>query len=247
LRTAAWRISLFGDEIEAIAEFDPLTGQKTGDLKSVKIYANSHYVTPRPTLKPGDQAIREELKHRLAELEAAGRCWKRSGWSSAPGSTWKCSRPPALPGHRELFALSHRPRARRAAADAVRIHPRQRLVFIDESHVSDPADRRHVSRRLPPQGDAGRIRLPAALLHRQPAAALRGMGRDAARRPSPSRPRPAWEMEQAGGVFAEQVIRPTGLIDPPVEVRPARAQVDDVLGEIRATAEGRLPHARARC
>src|SRR5882724_7740271 len=73
LEDAAWRISMFGDEIDAITEFDPLTGQKTGDLKSVKIYANSHYVTPRPTLNQAIKSIKEELKHRLQELEKAGR------------------------------------------------------------------------------------------------------------------------------------------------------------------------------
>ncbi|MEM0900876.1 MAG: DEAD/DEAH box helicase family protein, partial [Pseudomonadota bacterium] len=73
LEDAAWRLSLFGDEIESITEFDPLTGKKTGDLKSVKIYANSHYVTPRPTLNQAVKSIKNELKHRLAELEKAGR------------------------------------------------------------------------------------------------------------------------------------------------------------------------------
>ncbi|TIT71885.1 MAG: excinuclease ABC subunit B, partial [Mesorhizobium sp.] len=73
LEDRAWRISMFGDEIEAITEFDPLTGQKTGELKSVKIYANSHYVTPRPTLNQAIKSIKEELQHRLQELEKAGR------------------------------------------------------------------------------------------------------------------------------------------------------------------------------
>ena len=73
LEDRAWRISLFGDEIETITEFDPLTGQKTGDLKSVKIYANSHYVTPRPTLNQAIKSINDELKHRLVELNNAGR------------------------------------------------------------------------------------------------------------------------------------------------------------------------------
>ena len=122
--------------------------------------------------------------------------------------------------------------------------PDNALVFVDESHVTIAADRRHVSRRLPPQGDARRIRLPPALLHGQPAAALRGVGRDAAADRRTSRRRPArWEMERTGGVFAEQVIRPTGLIDPPVEVRPAKTQVDDLLGEVK---RGRASAATAR-
>jgi excinuclease ABC subunit B len=97
LEDAAWRITLFGDEIESISEFDPLTGQKTGDLKSVKIYANSHYVTPRPTLNQATKHIREELKHRLAELEASG---------PAPGSAAARAahalRPRDARGHRRL-------------------------------------------------------------------------------------------------------------------------------------------------
>ena len=93
--------------------------------------------------------------------------------------------------HRELFALSHRPQARRAAADAVRIRARQRAGVRRREPRHRAADRRHVSRRLPPQGDARRIRLPPAVLHGQPAAALRGMGRDAAADRRPSRRRPA--------------------------------------------------------
>ena len=117
--------------------------------------------------------------------------------------------------------------------------PDNALVFVDESHVTIAADRRHVPRRLPPQGDARRIRLPPALLHGQPPAPLRGVGRDAAADRSTSRRRPArWEMERTGGVFAEQVIRPTGLIDPPVEIRPAKTQVDDLLGEVKASRRG---------
>jgi transcription-repair coupling factor (superfamily II helicase) len=185
--------TLFGDEIEAIAEFDPLTGQKTGDLKSVKIYANSHYVTPRPTLNQAVKSIKEELKHRLAELKLragklleAQRLEQRTRFDlemleatgSAQGienySRYLTGRGPGEPPP-TLFEYL----------------PDNALLFIDESHVTDPADRRHVSRRLPPQGDPGRIRLPAAVCARQPAAALRGVGRDAARRPSPSRPPPA--------------------------------------------------------
>ena len=84
----AWRVDLFGDEVEAIAEFDPLTGKKTAELRAIKIYANSHYVTPRPTLQPGDQQIkaRAEGAARLARSPTAS-CWRRSGWSSAPPST----------------------------------------------------------------------------------------------------------------------------------------------------------------
>jgi excinuclease ABC subunit B len=138
LEDRAWRITLFGDEIEEIAEFDPLTGQKTGDLKSVKIYANSHYVTPRPTLNQATKRSSEELKHRLAELEAAGRCWKRSGWSSARGSTWKCSRPPALPGIENYSRYLTGRAPGEPPPTLFEYMPDNALVFIDESHVTIP-------------------------------------------------------------------------------------------------------------
>ena len=180
LEDSAWRITMFGDEIETITEFDPLTGQKTGDLKSVKIYANSHYVTPRPTLNQAIKSIKEEL------VRPAGRAGEgRPAAGGAAAGAAHALRPGDARGHRlvrrhrELFALSDRPPARRAAADAVRIHPRQCADLHRRKPCHGAADRRHVPRRLPPQGDACRIRLPAAVMHGQPAAALRGMGRHA--------------------------------------------------------------------
>ena len=89
LEDRAWRISLFGDEFEAIHEIDPLTGEKTAALQSVKIYANSHYVTPRPTLLQAIKQIKHDLKIRLDELDAEGNCWRRSGLNSAPTTTSK--------------------------------------------------------------------------------------------------------------------------------------------------------------
>ena len=110
----AWRIGFFGDEIETIAEFDPLTGQKTQDLEFVKIYANSHYVTPRPTLLQSTKAIKQELKERLDQLHKQGGCSRRKGSSSARCSTWKCWRRPApAPASRTIRAIS--PAAARAS------------------------------------------------------------------------------------------------------------------------------------
>ena len=177
----AWRISLFGDEVESITEFDPLTGQKTDDLKLVKIYANSHYVTPKPTLQQAIKAIKAELKapprralrRRQAARSAAARAAHRVRHGDDGGDR-------LLRRHRELFALSDRPQARRAAADAVRVPARQRARLRRREPRDDPADRRHVPRRLPAQGDARGVRLPPALLHGQSAAAVRGVGRDAA-------------------------------------------------------------------
>jgi excinuclease ABC subunit B len=236
LEDSAWRISMFGDEIEAITEFDPLTGQKTGDLKSVKIYANSHYVTPRPTLNQAIKSIREELQFRLAELEKAGRLLEAQrleqrtrfdlemleATGSCAGienySRYLTGRKPGDPPP-TLFEYV----------------PDNALIFIDESHVTIPqigGMYRGDFRRKATLAEYG-FRLPSCMDNRP----LRFEEWDAMRPLSiaVSATPGGWEMEEAGGVFAEQVIRPTGLIDPPVEVRPAKTQVDDVVGEIRET------------
>ena len=180
LEDRAWRISMFGDEIEAITEFDPLTGQKTGDLKSGQDLRQLALCDAAPDAQPGDQVDqgRAEAPPRRA---GKGRPPARGAAAGAahPLRPRDAGGDRLLRRHRELFALPHRPPARRAAADAVRIHPRQRAGLRRREPRHRPADRRHVSRRLPPQGDAGRIRLPPAVLHGQPAAALRGMGRHA--------------------------------------------------------------------
>ncbi|MFA6155937.1 excinuclease ABC subunit UvrB [Mesorhizobium sp.] len=238
LEDRAWRISMFGDEIEAITEFDPLTGQKTGELKSVKIYANSHYVTPRPTLNQAIKSIKEELKQRLVELERAGRLLEAQrleqrcrfdlemleATGSCAGienySRYLTGRQPGDPPP-TLFEYI----------------PDNALVFIDESHVTVPqigGMYRGDFRRKATLAEYG-FRLPSCMDNRP----LRFEEWDAMRPLSVavSATPGGWEMEQAGGVFAEQVIRPTGLIDPPVEVRPAKSQVDDVVGEIRETTK----------
>ena len=188
----AWRVSLFGDEIESIDEFDPLTGQKTDELEFVKIYANSHYVTPRPTLLQAIAGIKQELQWRLDQLNAAGRLLEAQrleqrtlfdlemmeATGSCAGienySRYLTGRKPGEPPP-TLFEYV----------------PGQRAGVRRREPRHHPAARRHVPRRLPPQGDAGGIRLPPALLHGQPAAALRGMGRHAAADHGASRPRPA--------------------------------------------------------
>lgn len=238
LEDRAWRISMFGDEIEQITEFDPLTGQKTGELKSVKIYANSHYVTPRPTLNQAIKSIKEELKQRLVELERAGRLLEAQrleqrtrfdlemleATGSCAGienySRYLTGRQPGDPPP-TLFEYI----------------PDNALVFIDESHVTVPqigGMYRGDFRRKATLAEYG-FRLPSCMDNRP----LRFEEWDAMRPLSiaVSATPGGWEMEQSGGVFAEQVIRPTGLIDPPVEVRPAKSQVDDVVGEIRETTK----------
>ncbi len=237
LEDAAWRISMFGDEIDSITEFDPLTGQKTGDLKSVKIYANSHYVTPRPTLNGAIKAIKEELKHRLVELEKAGRLLEAQRLEQRTRydiemleATGSCN---GIENYSRYLTGRNPGEPPPTLFEYI---PDNAIIFIDESHVTVPqigGMYRGDFRRKATLAEYG-FRLPSCMDNRP----LRFEEWDAMRPQtvSVSATPGGWEMEEAGGVFAEQVIRPTGLIDPPVEVRSARTQVDDVLGEIRDTS-----------
>lgn len=237
LEDAAWRISLFGDEIDSITEFDPLTGHKTGDLKSVKIYANSHYVTPRPTLNGAIKAIKEELKHRLAELEKAGRLLEAQRLEQR--TRYDVEMMEATGSCNGIENYSRYLTGRRPGEPPPTLFeyiPDNALIFIDESHVTIPqigGMYRGDFRRKATLAEYG-FRLPSCMDNRP----LRFEEWDAMRPQTVavSATPGNWEMEAAGGVFAEQVIRPTGLIDPPVEVRSARTQVDDVLGEIKETS-----------
>jgi len=234
----AWRVSLFGDEVEKIVEFDPLTGRDTDELKFVKIYANSHYVTPRPTLIQAMQSIKAELKWRLEQLTNAGRLLEAQrleqrtlfdlemmeATGSCAGienySRYLTGRKPGEPPP-TLFEYV----------------PDNALIFCDESHVTIPqigAMYRGDFRRKATLAEYG-FRLPSCMDNRP----LRFEEWDAMRPQTiaVSATPGGWELEQSGGVFAEQVIRPTGLIDPPVDVRPARTQVDDLVGEVRLTAQ----------
>ncbi|WP_075292648.1 excinuclease ABC subunit UvrB [Pararhizobium arenae] len=237
LEDAAWRISMFGDEIDAITEFDPLTGQKTGDLKSVKIYANSHYVTPRPTLNGAIKSIKEELKLRLAELEKGGRLLEAQRLEQR--TRYDIEMLEATGSCAGIENYSRYLTGRRPGEPPPTLFeyiPDNALLFIDESHVSVSqigGMYRGDFRRKATLAEYG-FRLPSCMDNRP----LRFEEWDAMRPDTiaVSATPAAWELEQSGGVFAEQVIRPTGLIDPPVEVRSAKTQVDDVLGEIRETA-----------
>ncbi len=237
LEDRAWRISLFGDEIETITEFDPLTGKKTGDLQSVKIYANSHYVTPRPTLNQAIKGITAELKQRLAELERAGRLLEAQRLEQRTRFDLEMLEATGSCAGIENYSRYLTGRAPGEPPPTLFEYiPDNALVFVDESHVTIPqigGMYRGDFRRKATLAEYG-FRLPSCMDNRP----LRFEEWDAMR-PSTiavSATPGNWEMEAAGGVFAEQVIRPTGLIDPPVEVRPAKSQVDDVLGEIRETA-----------
>ncbi len=234
----AWRVSLFGDEIESIHEFDPLTGQKTDELEFVKVYANSHYVTPRPTLIQAMNAIKAELNMRLAQLNDAGRLLEAQRLEQR--TRYDLEMMEATGSCAGIENYSRYLTGRRPGEPPPTLFeyvPDNALVFADESHVTIPQIGgmfRGDFRRKATLAEYG-FRLPSCMDNRP----LRFEEWDAMRPQSvavsatPSH----WEMNEANGVFVEQVIRPTGLIDPPVEIRSARTQVDDLVGEVRQVAQ----------
>lgn len=233
----AWRVSMFGDEIEELAEFDPLTGHKFANMDSVTVYANSHHVTPRPTLVQAIAGIKQELKDRLAQfreegkLLAAERIDQRTTFDLEMMETvghckgienysrWLSGRNPGDPPP-TLFEYL----------------PENALLFVDESHVAVP----QIGGMF--KGDYNRkftlaehgFRLPSCVDNRplkfEEWEAMRPQSVFVSATPG------KWEMERTGGVFAEQVIRPTGLIDPVCIIRPVETQVDDLLGEAKECA-----------
>ncbi|MGC1557828.1 MAG: DEAD/DEAH box helicase family protein, partial [Methylovirgula sp.] len=236
----AWRIRFFGDEIEAIAEFDPLTGEKTQDLEFIKVYANSHYVTPRPTLVQSIKGIKEELKQRLAELYVAGRLLEAQRLEQR--TTFDLEMMEATGSCAGIENYSRYLTGRRPGEPPPTLFeyvPDNALVFADESHVTVPQIGgmfRGDFRRKATLAEYG-FRLPSCMDNRP----LRFEEWDMMRPQSVavSATPSGWELNESGGVFVEQVIRPTGLIDPPVDIRPARTQVDDLVGELgRVAAQG---------
>jgi excinuclease ABC subunit B len=236
LEDRAWRVTMFGDEIEAITEFDPLTGQKTDELKLVKVYANSHYVTPKPTLQQAVKQIKAELKQRLEELYNAGKLLEAQRLEQR--TLFDVEMMEATGSCAGIENYSRYLTGRRPGDPPPTLFeylPDNALVFADESHVTVPQIGgmfRGDYRRKATLAEYG-FRLPSCLDNRP----LRFEEWDAMRPQSiyVSATPAGWELEQTGGVFTEQVIRPTGLTDPQVEVRPAKSQVDDVLDEIRKT------------
>ncbi|TDX64729.1 excinuclease ABC subunit B [Methylosinus sp. sav-2] len=233
-----WRVSFFGDEVESICEFDPLTGKKTQDLEFVKVYANSHYVTPRPTLLQSIKAIKDELRGRLGELNNAGRLVEAQRLEQR--TRYDLEMMEATGSCAGIENYSRYLTGRRPGEPPPTLFeylPDNSIVFADESHVSIPqigAMYKGDFRRKATLAEYG-FRLPSCMDNRP----LRFEEWDAMRPQSVavSATPGNWEMERTGGVFVEQVIRPTGLIDPPVEIRPARSQVDDLLGEVKAVSD----------
>jgi len=232
----AWRISMFGDDLEEINEIDPLTGKKTENLQSIKIYANSHYVTPKPTLNAAIKNIRKELSRRVPEFKdqnkliEAQRIDERTRFDlemieatgSCPGienySRYLSGRNPGEPPP-TLFEYL----------------PQDSLLFVDESHVTVPqlegmykGDRS----RKQTLSDYG-FRLPSCMDNRplkfEEWEKMRPQTLFISATPGP------WELNKTEGVFTEQIIRPTGLIDPEVEIKPAKTQVEDLISECKRT------------
>ncbi|WP_419829584.1 excinuclease ABC subunit UvrB [Methylobacterium sp.] len=237
LEDRGWRIGMFGDEIESIVEFDPLTGKKIAELKFVKVYANSHYVTPRPTLQQAIKGIKNELNGRIEELTKMGRLIEAQRIDQR--CTFDIEMIEATGACNGIENYSRYLTGRRPGEPPPTLFeylPDNALVFTDESHVTVPqigGMYRGDFRRKATLAEYG-FRLPSCLDNRP----LRFEEWDAMRPQTVhvSATPGKWEMERTGGVFAEQVIRPTGLVDPVIEIRPARAQVDDLLGEVKAVA-----------
>jgi excinuclease ABC subunit B len=234
----AWRVNLFGDEVESIEEFDPLTGHKTDELKFVKVYANSHYVTPRPTLLQAIAGIKQELRWRLDQLNQAGRLLEAQRLEQR--TLYDLEMMEATGSCAGIENYSRYLTGRRPGEPPPTLFeyvPDNALVFADESHVTIPqlgGMYRGDFRRKATLAEYG-FRLPSCMDNRP----LRFEEWDAMRPQTVavSATPAGWELDQSGGVFVEQVIRPTGLIDPPVDVRPARTQVDDLVGELRVLAQ----------
>jgi len=245
LEDRAWRFSFFGDQVESIDEFDPLTGRKVATMSAVKVYANSHYVTPKMTLEQAVSSIKDELAHRLAYFRETGKLLEAQrleqrvnfdmemmlATGSCAGienySRYLTGRKPGEPPPTMFEYL-----------------PDNALVFTDESHVTVPqigAMYKGDFSRKTTLSEYG-FRLPSCMDNRplkfEEWDRMRPETIHVSATPGP------WELDRTGGVFAEQVIRPTGLIDPPVEIRPVQAhgasQVDDCIAEVKDAAKKNL-------
>ncbi len=233
----AWRVTLFGDEIEAVHEFDPLTGEKTAELKEITVYANSHYVTPRPTLTQAIRDIKIELKARLNELTAEGKLLEVERLSQR--TTFDIEMMETTGVCKGIENYSRYLTGRDPGDPPPTLFeylPENALLIVDESHVTVPqlgGMYRGDFNRKTVLSEFG-FRLPSCIDNRplkfEEWERFRPQTVFVSATPGP------WEMERTAGVFAEQVIRPTGLIDPITEVRPVEHQVDDLLAECRTVA-----------
>nr|WP_052418140.1 excinuclease ABC subunit UvrB [Pseudooceanicola atlanticus] len=240
LEDRAWRLSFFGEELEGIQEFDPLTGQKTNTFDQIRVYANSHYVTPKPTMQQAIINIKKELRHRLDQLVGEGKLLEAQRLEQRTNFDLEMLEATGVCNGIENYSRYLTGRAPGEPPPTLfEFIPDNAIVFADESHVSIPqigGMYRGDYRRKFTLAEHG-FRLPSCMDNRP----LKFEEWDAMRPQSiyVSATPGGWEMEQTGGVFTEQVIRPTGLLDPQIEIRPVEMQVDDLLDEVRkVTAAG---------
>ncbi len=237
LEDQAWRISLFGDELEEITEFDPLTGKKTGKLNEIRIYANSHYVTPKPTLRQAQSKIKEELKIRLAELESQNKLLEAQRLEQR--TTFDLEMMEATGACAGIENYSRYLSGRNPGEPPPTLFeylPDNAMLVVDESHVTVSqigAMYKGDASRKSTLADFG-FRLPSCKDNRP----LKFEEWDLMRPQSMfvSATPGKWELERTGGTFSEQVIRPTGLIDPTCIIRPVETQVDDLMAECKKCA-----------
>jgi len=233
----AWRFSFFGDEIEAITEIDALTGQKSGTFDSVRIYANSHYVTPKPTIQQAIKQIKIDLHARLDEFRSQNKLLEEQRLAQRTSFDIEMLEATGMCAGIENYSryLTGRPSGA-PPPTLFEYLPDDALLIVDESHVMIPQLRgmyRGDRARKETLSEYG-FRLPACMDNRplmfEEWDAMRPQTVFVSATPSD------WEMQQTGGVFTEQVVRPTGLTDPEVIIRPTERQVDDLLAECKILA-----------
>ena len=234
LEDRAWRLSLFGDELESIFEIDPLTGEKVLELAAVRLYANSHYVTPKPTLTQAVRQIQLDLKERLNELHESGRLLEAQRLEQRTRfdvemilATGACA---GIENY-SRYLTGRKPGE--PPPTLFEYLPDNAVLFVDESHVMVPqvgGMYRGDYARKSTLADYG-FRLPSCIDNRplkfEEWERMRPQTIFVSATPAP------WELEQTAGVFVEQVVRPTGLIDPEIIVRPTENHVDDLIAECR--------------
>jgi excinuclease ABC subunit B len=230
----AWRLSMFGDEVESIDEFDPLTGDKTTSLESIKLYANSHYVTPRPTLLQAIAGIKAELKQQLEFLNNEGKLLEAQRLEQRTRFDVEMIEATGVCAGIENYSryLSGR-NAGEPPPTLFEYLPDNAILMVDESHVTVPqlgGMYRGDFNRKSTLANYG-FRLPSCLDNRplkfEEWEGMRPQTIFVSATPGP------WELERTSGVFVEQLVRPTGLIDPVCHIRPTEHQVDDLLAECK--------------
>ncbi|MDC0037807.1 excinuclease ABC subunit UvrB [Alphaproteobacteria bacterium] len=234
----SWKISMFGDEIEMITEVDPLTGEKLDSLDKIRIFANSHYVTPKPTIKKAITQIKEDLKQQLVVFQTENKLLEKQRLDERTNfdlemleTTGSCS---GIENYSRYLS------GRKPGEPPPTLYeyiPEDSLLFIDESHITCS----QISGMY--KGDFSRkstlsqygFRLPSCLdnrpLKREEWDAMRPQTVFVSATPGD------YELDKTGGIFVEQVIRPTGLVDPPIEIRPTKHQIDNLVDECRKTIE----------